>query len=143
MNEKTRARSNPAATEGLRSDADALMTIAIMAASAKGGMEMRKLTRLQALARHSPEFRHLQDVSTYVCIMVGKTARDNKTAALQRSVATLSSSLRKKAYAWARAMTSDSETESEDEGEFLNVLRRRLKIPHQEEVHRLSGEIHG
>ena len=110
----------------MRADADALMTIAIVAGTTEGGMGIQQLMRLQTLARHSPEFRQLHDISTYVCIMVGKTAREGKAAALRRSTATLTPGLREKAYAWALTMISSEKTGNT----FLNTLRRQLKIRH-------------
>ncbi len=109
--------------------AQALMSVAVMAAYADGRVKQRELQRLRTFAHEHALFAHVASVDDYIAERVEDLKSFGREALLRDCRAALSPRLRETAYAWAARVVQEDGSQHPDEHAFLKELNVSFEVP--------------
>lgn len=125
-NAKTRREDRPLLS---LTPAQALMSVAVMAAQADGRLKPRELERLRLMAREHALFARVESVEDFIAGRVEDLKVFGRSALLRDCRAALSPRLRETAYAWAARIVQDDGSLHPDEHAFLAELAGSFGVP--------------
>lgn len=114
--------------EGLRSPADAVMAVAILAVSADGKLHKREINVLERVLVSSPLFDAVGNAREYTYSIAAAIQGLERPGILRTAAGLLSPSLRETAYAWAVCMIAADGKVAKPEHELLSALRKDLGL---------------
>lgn len=107
---------------------DAVMAVAMAAATADGRLRPSELTRLRLMAHVSPLYSGITEVDDYLGALATEMGRDGVDAMLSRAAAALDEPFRQTAYAWAVDLAWADQKMLESERTFLEKARVALGV---------------
>ncbi len=114
--------------KALKSPADAVMALCILALASDGKLGKRELERIDQMLIMSPLFTGVKSAREYAACVAEAVEGKGRAEVISEAAALLPARLAETAYAWAVQMVlADSKTVS-PEHKFLTEIRRALKI---------------
>ena len=108
--------------------AEALTTIAILAAGADGKIRRKELERLRMMVHEHPLLERVEDPDGFLEELSGFAGAQTQAAVIERCRGSLSPRLRETAYAWAAQMIQEDGAQHQGEHAFLERLRASFSI---------------
>jgi tellurite resistance protein len=109
--------------------AQALMSVAVMAAYADGRVRARELQRLRLMAQEHPLFARVDSVDGFIAERVEDLRAFGRASLLNDCRAALSPRLRETAYAWAARVVQEDGSQHPGEHAFLKELGASFGVP--------------
>lgn len=109
--------------------AQALMSVAVMAAYADGRLKARELARLRLMAHEHALFARVGSVEDFIAERVEDLKLFGPAALLRDCRAALAPRLRETAYAWAARVVQDDGAQHPGEHAFLKELAAAFGVP--------------
>ncbi len=125
---KTATRRDAPALPAL-TPAQALMSVAVMAASSDGRLKPRELQRLRLLAHEHALFARVESADEFISERAEHLKAFGRESVLSGCRAALSPRLRETAYAWAVRIVQDDASHHQKEHAFLRELGAVFGVP--------------
>lgn len=125
-NDKTRREDRPLLS---LTPAQALMSVALMAAQADGRLRPRELERLRLMAREHALFARVDSAEDFIAERAEDLKIFGRASLLRDCRAALSPRLRETAYAWAARVVQDDGSMHPGEHAFLDELASSFGVP--------------
>lgn len=116
------------AQKALRSPADAIMAICVLALAVDGKVGKCELERMDSMLIMSPLFTGVKSAREYAACVAEAVAGKGRTEVIADAAALLPARLAETAYAWAAQMVLADGRVVSSEHEFLSEIRKELGI---------------
>ena len=128
MKRKCVEKRNGGRAKSIRTPADAIMAVAVLAVSSDGKLVKKEMDSLRGILNANPLFEKVEDSIDYMGHVASVIAENERDVVLDRAAELLNPSLRETAYAWAVYMVASDRKFVSSEHGFLEVLRKKFGI---------------